>query len=120
MVERAWEIVEWSLTQHRLILAEVNQPKAKNVQAIPLKAARSKAPRPNQSAQSLKACIEEVCRHRNEQWVPISDIEALTDLQPMKLGKAWAWLKFKNEILFCGTGARAMVSINRYTGHGSL
>jgi hypothetical protein len=120
MVERAWAIVEWSLTQHRRILAEVNQPKAKNVQAAPRRAARNKAPRPNQSAQTLRACIEEVCRHRNEQWIPISDIEALTDLPPLKLAKAWAWLKFKKEILLRGAGARAMVSINLYSSHGSL
>lgn len=119
-VQRAWEIVEWSLTQHRLILMEVNQTKTNGAQSPRDAAVRTKAPRPNQSALSLKACIEEVCCRRNTQWVSISDIEALTDLPPMKLTKAWAWLTFKREVVVQGVGARASVSINRYPNQGSL
>lgn len=119
-VERAWEIVEWSLTQHRLILEEVNQTKTNEAQWPRDATVRTKAPRPNQSALSLKACIEEVCCRRNTHWVSISDIEALTDLPPMKLTKAWAWLKFKREVVVQGVGARASVSINRYPNQGSL
>ena len=37
MVQRAWMIVEWSLTQHRLVFVEANRPPAKVIVAKPFK-----------------------------------------------------------------------------------
>lgn len=121
MVQRAWEIVEWSLTQHRLILAEINPPKVDPKRSDAFHpTGRTKAPRMHQSAQILKECIAEVCRRRNLEWVPVSDIEELVDLTPVKLKKAWAWLKLQDEVLFRGSLPRRLVCINNYPGSGSL
>lgn len=121
MVQRAWHIVEWSLTQHRLILAEINPPKVDTKRSkMRHSSGHVKAPRPHQSAQILKECIAEVCRQRSPEWAPVSEVEELVDLTPVKLKKAWAWLKLQDEVLFRGSLHRRLVCINNYPGSGSL
>jgi hypothetical protein len=111
MAERAWAIVEWSLSQHRLIFAEPGfTTTMKSVQkkqfAIP-KAIRK--PRPLQDAQWVLDCFGRICAGQFAQQAMVSDVCVLAGLPRKRFVAALAWLKLEGLIETDRAGQRGAV-----------
>lgn len=121
LAERAWTVVQWSLTQHRIILARAFPPKSAALCVTRNTATKkARASRPIENARALMDCIELVCSKHNQEWALLSEVEPLTGLPSRTLTAAWKWLVLKELVVFHGIGARASVSVNRYSNRGTL
>lgn len=122
MVYRAWEIIQWSLSQHRKIFVqaiamEVNKSKApKPARQI----ARPKKSRPAQHAQTLKDRIGEVSWKEGSDWVSVEKVELLSGLSPRALSTAWARLRFDGEVATKFLRSRLCVRLLGYPSQGTL
>lgn len=105
IVERAWAIVEWSLSQHRLIFNEslgLNLGAATSTQAAPIRPIRItppkplKLPRPLQDAQWLLTCLGGL-------WLPtktvtVCELNLLAGLPARRLASALKWLELEGVV----------------------
>lgn len=99
MVECAWAIAEWSLSQHRLIFIEAishapgQEVLATSAYAMQPKAPKpAKLPRPLQDAQWVLTCLDRMCTPFVRQAM-LSDVRLLGGLPEKRLMTALAWLK---------------------------
>lgn len=121
MVQRAWAIVQWSLTQHQMIFVEAPKLEPKSLAARadgpftkpwPAKTKvpkHPKPPRPIQDAQWLLECFAKVGGGRGQAL--LADVLMLAGLRGPRLGTALAWLKLDQAIEIVGKGETAMMRI---------
>ena len=108
--QRAWDIVQWSLTQHRIILTEISQtPTKPQIVQTKLLIKKTKVPRPAQNARELIQCLEHLCRNRGRSWVNKDEVELLANLAPKQVPAAWKWLTVEGIVEFSGNGGRTLV-----------
>ena len=121
MVQRAWAIVQWSLTQQQMIFVEGVKPEPK----LPMVRASGplsqpwpakikvpkppKPPRPIQDAQWLLKCFDEV-RGWSGQAL-LAEVFLLSGLHGPRRETAVAWLKVNQAIEIVGRGETAVMRI---------
>lgn len=118
MVQRAWAIVQWSLTQHQMIFVDVFKPEPKlpAVSAAgpfakpwPAKLKSPKQPRPIQDAQWVLDCLCTVSGGCGQALV--ADVATLAGLRGPRLETALAWLKVNQAVEIVGRGENAVMRI---------
>ncbi len=112
MVERAWTIVEWSLSQHRLIFGRANedQPSPRLAEG-PRISRRPRKHSPYHDAQTMLACLEELVRWRRDGHTELARLQESSGL-PVKRGKtALLWLVRNNVVEAYGSGPRTFVRL---------
>ncbi|MCD9045937.1 DUF3987 domain-containing protein [Luteimonas sp. MHLX1A] len=121
MVQRAWVIVQWSLTQHQMIFVEASklEPKSPVARAdgpftkpwpAKIRAAKPpKPPRPIQDAQWLLECFAKVSGGRGQAL--LAEVIVLAGLRGPRLETAMAWLKLNGVVEIVGRGEDAMMRI---------
>ena len=116
-VERAWAIVEWSLSQHRLIFIEslgLNLGTEMTVQAAPIRPIRvapskpPKLPRPLQDAQWLLTCLSRL-------WLPmkivtVRELNLLAALPARRLASALKWLENEGMVRLTPRGQDTLIA----------
>ena len=116
-VERAWAIVEWSLSQHRLVFIEslgLNLGTGMTAQAAPIRPIRitspkpPKLPRPFQDAQWLLTCLGRL-------WLPtkavtVRELNLLADLPARRLASALKWLELEGMVHLTAHGKDTLVT----------
>ena len=116
-VARAWAIVEWSLSQHRLIFIESPRQAlgtALVVKAAPVRPVRvaapkpPKLPRPFQDAQWLLTCLGRL-------WLPtkavtVRELNLLADLPARRLASALKWLELEGMVHLTAHGKDTLVT----------
>lgn len=116
MVERAWGIVEWSLTQHRLIFVEALGPESKmsvaharawSRDAVPKAPTPPKPPRPIQDAQWFLQCFDRLRGH--EAQALLSEVAMLANLRGKRLESVLLWVKLENAAEIVGRGENAII-----------
>ena len=127
MVERAWRIVEWSLTQHRLIFVEGLRPEPK----MPVAHARVpsweaaqpkppkplKAPRPIQDAQWFLECFDRLRGFGSQ--APLHEVATLANLSGRRLESVRMWIKLENAAEIVGRGENVVVRVPRLLPHSN-
>lgn len=115
MVQRAWAIVQWSLTQHQMIFVEALKPEPNSLVAradgpftkswpAKIKVPKPpKPPRPIQDAQWLLECFAKVSGERGQAL--LADVIMLAELRGPRLNTALAWLKVNQAVEIVGKGA---------------
>lgn len=124
MVQRAWVIVEWSLTQHQMIFADalkafkhaskalaVGQPRPlANPWSTSIKIPKPpKLPRPIQDAKWLLKCLETASQGQGQAM--LEDVVALSGLRGARLETALAWLKHHRAVAVVGRGDGAVMRV---------
>lgn len=104
MVQRAWAIVEWSLSQYRLVFVEsIPLPvrKARGAATTlapqpkqPKLSKTEKAPRPHQDAQWVLRCMDRLCKPFLRETT-LSEVRLLAGLPEKRFMSALAWLKLE-------------------------
>nr|WP_276568393.1 DUF3987 domain-containing protein [Xanthomonas cannabis] len=117
-VQRAWAIVEWSLSQYRLVFVEaVAPPHAETVAATGATSLRpwhdpapkaEKVPRPLQDAQWVLDCLDRLCPLFLRQ-TKLSEVRLLAGLPEKRFMTAVAWLKLEHIVTIHGTGQSAVI-----------
>lgn len=124
MVERAWTIIEWSLTQHYLVFVEA-------VRAAPSQkvstAGNARAPRIATQADDARQVLESVWnarRLRSSDESFLEEVQRMAGLQPARFSRAVAWLVRNRQVTVHGEGQlrriRCLVTTPTYTACGSL
>ena len=94
MAERAWAIVEWSLSQHRLIFVEAIRPQLKPTKLKPVK--QPKLPqhqqRLNADMQFMLNAIGARTPYSPANRVPLADVLLLTGFDKTRFLKTLGWL----------------------------
>ncbi len=118
MVQRAWAIVEWSLSQYRLVFVEAIAPRpAKAVAAAgaapmqpwqPPAPKTGKVPRPLQDAQWVLDCLDRICCPFLRQ-TKLSEVRLLAGLPEKRFMTAVAWLKLEHIVAIHGTGQATVI-----------
>jgi hypothetical protein len=118
MVQRAWAIMEWSLSQYRLVFVEAIAPRpGKAVTAAgetptqpqqPLAPQVEKVPRPLQDAQWVLDCLDRICRPFLGQ-AKLSEVRLLAGLPERRFMTAVAWLKLERIVAIHGTGQATVI-----------
>ena len=115
-VERAWAIVEWSLSQHRLIFVEslgMNKPLAMTAPITAIRPIRitqpkpPKLPRPLQDAQWLLTCLSRL-------WLPtksvtVRELNLLAALPARRLVSALKWLALERMVRLTPHGQDTLI-----------
>jgi hypothetical protein len=115
-VERAWTLVEWSLSQHQLIFIEsprLAHGTAMTAQAPPTRRVRAaqlkppKMPRPHQDAQWLLNCLGRL-------WVPtkiltVYELNQLAALPQKRLVTALKWLELEGLVRLTPNGSATLI-----------
>lgn len=115
-VERAWAIVEWSLSQYRLVFVEslrVTNETSKLVQAPPVRPIRvappkpPKLPRPLEDAQWLLNCLSRL-------WLPTKavtnrELNLLAGLPARRLASALKWLELEGLVRLTSHGQDTLI-----------
>ena len=115
-VERAWAIVEWSLSQHRLIFIEsprqalgtvvaVKQAPVRPIRIAPQRPPR--LPRPLQDAQWLLTCLSRL-------WLPtksvtVRELNQLAALPARRLESAVKWLELEGMVHLVPRGKDTLI-----------
>ena len=115
-VERAWAIVEWSLSQHRLIFVE--SPRTATgapltAMASPMRQVRMaqskppKVPRPHQDAQWFLNCLVRL-------WLPtktltVYEVNQLAALPQKRLVTALKWLELEGLVRLTPNGSNTLI-----------
>ncbi|MBO9855141.1 DUF3987 domain-containing protein [Xanthomonas sp. A1809] len=124
MVERAWTIMEWSLTQHYMVFVEAARPESKQK---PRAVARSHAPRKARPADDARLVLEAVwsargLRSSDEKFV--DEVERLAGLPPKRFSHSVEWLVRKEQVVVLGVDEfrriRALAPRPSYTPDGRL
>jgi hypothetical protein len=114
MAQRAWTIVQWSLTQHQMIFVEALKPEPKPPMARtgapftkpwPATVKAPKQPRPMQDARCVLECLDMVSGGRRVALV--AEVATLAGLRGPRLETALAWLKHSQIIEIVGKGEGA-------------
>lgn len=124
MVERAWTIVDWSLTQHYMVFVQA-------VRSIPAQKAASvdsaRAPRKATRAEDARRVLESVWnarRLRSSDESFFDEVERVADLAPLRFLRAMDWLVRRKQVEVHGEGqlrrVRSLVARPTYLGCGSL
>ena len=117
-VERAWAIVEWSLSQHRLIFIESPRQALstalvlKAVPARPLRVAQPKPPkppRPLQMAQWFLQCIARLLQRQGT--VTVREVNQLAVLKPKELESALKWLELEGAVRLKPHGRETLIEL---------
>lgn len=112
MVERAWTIVEWSLSQHRLIFSRADEEQLPPRMAEA--ACSSRRPRkhsPYQDAQTMLACLEALVSQSRDGHTELARLHTRSGL-PAKRGKtALLWLAQNHVVETCRSGQRTLVRL---------
>lgn len=94
IVERAWAIIEWSLSQHHLIFVESIKPTSNQAPLAHL--TQSKIPahqrKLNADMQHALDAIGARAHYHAGGRVPVSEIEVLTGFARVRFNKALTWL----------------------------
>ncbi|HFL2038803.1 TPA: DUF3987 domain-containing protein [Stenotrophomonas maltophilia] len=118
MAQRAWVIVQWSLTQHQMIFVDAIKPEPKlpAVRAAgpfakpwPAKLKLPKQPRPIQDARWVLDCLHAVSGGRGEAL--LAEVATLAGLRGPRLETALAWLKVNQAVEIVGRGENAVMRI---------
>lgn len=120
-VERAWAIVEWSLSQHRLIFIEsprqalgtavvVKQAPIRPIRIASVKPPR--VPRPLQDAQWLLNCLSRLCPPTNA--VTVRELNLLAALPGRRLSSALKWLELEGAVRLKPHGSETLVELVVY------
>ncbi|NHF65975.1 DUF3987 domain-containing protein [Xanthomonas hortorum] len=124
MVECAWTIMEWSLTQHYMVFVEAARPESKQK---PRAVARSHAPRKARPADDARLVLESVWsarRLRSSDEKFLDEVERLAGLPPKRFSDAVEWLVRKGQVVVLGVDEfrriRALVPRPSYTSDGRL
>ncbi|MFT3669666.1 MAG: DUF3987 domain-containing protein [Pseudoxanthomonas sp.] len=116
MVDCAWRIVEWSLSQARLIFVDAVSPRA-----VQPTGARSpmgnvpksvKLPRPLQDAQWLLYCLDSLKAKLFMQEMSLNDVRMIAGLPSKRFTAALAWLKLENLVQTCKVGRTELIRRN--------
>lgn len=116
-VERAWAIVEWSLSQHRLVFIEplgLNLGTGMTAQAAPIRPIRitqpktPKLPRPLQDAKWIWLCVSRL-------WLPtktvtVRELNMLAALPARRLESALKWLENESMVHLTEHGNDTLVT----------
>ena len=108
-VERAWAIVEWSLSQHRLNLGTGMTAQAAPIRPIRITSPKPpKLPRPFQDAQWLLTCLGRL-------WLPtkavtVRELNLLADLPARRLASALKWLELEGMVHLTAHGKDTLVT----------
>ena len=102
LVSSAWKIVEWSLSQYRLVFVEAMSGSAEteivstraSKPALPKTEKVARLPRPIQDANWVLDCVDRLCRPFQRQ-VPLDEVRSLTGLPEKRFANALAWLKLE-------------------------
>jgi hypothetical protein len=117
MVQRAWAIMEWSLSQYRLVFVEAIAPRpakavtaagAAPVQPWQSLASIEKVPRPLQDAQWVLDCLDRICRPFLRQ-TRLSEVRLLAGLPEKRFMTAVSWLKLERIVAIHGTGQATVI-----------
>ncbi|MUV13358.1 DUF3987 domain-containing protein [Noviluteimonas gilva] len=115
MVERAWIIVEWSLTQHRLIFVEANRPPPK-----PVLVRLMKAPKPPEHQQRLNAdmqfMLDAICAraaYYQRERVLVGEVMLLSGFHQTRFLKTLGWLITGGYVEMEGNGEHASVRLTQ-------
>lgn len=117
LVERAWHIAEWSLSQHRLIYSKSPRTPTGSLireQAHPIRPIRvaqpkpPKMPRPLQDAQWLLTCLSRL-------WVPtkavtVRELNQIAALPLRRLEGALTWLELEGAVLLTPHGKDVLIT----------
>ena len=115
-VERAWAIVEWSLSQHRLIFIESPRQAlgtavvVKQAPIRPIRIALAKpprAPRPLQDAQWLLTCLSRLSLPTKS--VTVRELNLLAALPGRRLSSALKWLELEGAVRLKPHGRETLV-----------
>lgn len=122
MVERAWTIVEWSLTQHRKIFVDaIAKPVASAKATRPLTAVRTTSrARPAQKAQLLLLRIEEIAAERGEEWVSLDEAGSRANLTGNALKRVAQRLEHDGRLNTRVQRSQLCCRLQRYTSTGTL
>ena len=122
MVERAWSIVHWSLTQQRKIFVQAIAPpqKPSRTAPSPTRPKPARELRPVQDARLLMASIEEVARRLGTEWIEAQLAEDLTDLAGKRLATAWKRLEFEGCVTRQTRAGVVFVYPHPYSSRGRL
>ncbi|UJB15461.1 DUF3987 domain-containing protein [Xanthomonas translucens] len=124
MVDRAWAIVEWSLSQHYMVFVEA-------VSSIPKQKAASvdsaRAPRKATRADDARRVMESVWnarRLRSSDESFFDEVERVADLPPLRFLRAVDWLVRRKQVEVHGEGqlrrVRSLISRPTYLAYGRL
>lgn len=117
IVESAWAIVEWSLSQHRLMFSQLTRTPTvslmhEQAETIrPIRAAQPKpvkTPRPLQDAQWLLTCLDRL-------WLPtrvvtVRELDQLAALPPRRLVSALKWLELEGAVRLTPHGQDELIA----------
>ncbi|KAF1720162.1 DUF3987 domain-containing protein [Pseudoxanthomonas wuyuanensis] len=122
MVQRAWDIVEWSLGQHRKIFVEAIAPHVQSpkVPTSPHPSRAAGKPRPAQNAQRLKEWIEKIASCQGDDWVELSEAAQQAGLCGRALNTARKRLEYEGQLMKQERRGQIYVRLLRYPGTGSL
>lgn len=98
MVERAWTIVAWSLTQHHQLFVEGICPTPKAAVPVLTSGARSRRASPAEDARRLLECILHTRQLRHGEGSFLDDVAAQSDLAPVRFRAALQWLERKKQV----------------------
>lgn len=124
MAQRAWVIVQWSLTQHQMIFIEAmkSEPKSPAVRAAgtfakpwPGKPKMPKLPRPIQDAQWVLECV--IAASNGRRGALMTEVAALAGLRGARLQTAVAWLKLNQAMEIVRTTEGSLICIPVILSH---
>lgn len=125
MAQRAWVIVQWSLTQHQMIFVDATRTElklsAERVSASfakswPAKIKVPKPPRPIQDAKWFLECFDQA-RGWGQQAL-LAEVVTLSGLRGPRLNTALAWLKVNQAVEIVGKGESAVIRIPSIASNG--
>ena len=117
-VARAWAIVEWSLSQHRLIFIESPRQAlgtALVVKAAPVRPVRvaqpkpPKLPRPLEQAKKFLHCIGYLLQR--QETVTVREVNQLAGLTPKDLEGALKWLELEGAVRLKPHGRETLIEL---------
>jgi hypothetical protein len=118
MVQRAWAVVQWSLTQQQMIFVEGLKPEPKLpvvresslfTKPWPAKLKAPKQPRPIQDAQWVLECLGVASDGRGQ--APVEEVATLAGLRGPRFETAMAWLRINQVVEVVGNDEGAMMRI---------
>jgi hypothetical protein len=117
-VARAWAIVEWSLSQHRLLFIESPRQAlgtALVVKAAPVRPVRvaqpkpPKLPRPLEQAKKFLHCLGYLLQR--QETVTVREVNQLAGLTPKDLEGALKWLELENAVRLKPHGRETLIEL---------